>query len=164
MASSIDSSTKSTDAIGVRIARDPLSVAGLLVVFGVVLATGTVRDVVLAGVLLCVALLLPSTLAFAGGQLALSAAVTVEDRIAVGIAQLALLVILTEPARDRSVPLAIGATLAASAGLLGVVAVGLREGLFAAAGLLCLAVALGIYLVHRLTLVRLGLVSVEPKE
>ncbi|CDK39397.1 hypothetical protein [Halorubrum sp. AJ67] len=153
-----------TGSVGSQLARDPLGVAGLLVVFGAVLATGTGRDAVLAGVLLCVALLLPASLAFVVGQLALSVAVTVEDRIAVGVAQLALLVVLTQPARDRSLPNAVVGTLAAYAVLLGVVAVGLRESHFAAAGLLCLAVALGTYLARRLTLVRLGLVGAEPKE
>ncbi|MUW14130.1 hypothetical protein GJ633_05245 [Halorubrum sp. CBA1125] len=145
-------------------ARDPLGVVGLLVVLGVTLTTGMVRGAVLAGVLVCVAFLLPSTLAFVVGQLALATTATLADGLAVGLAQLALLAVLTEPARDRSVPLAIAGTFGAYAVLLGVVAVGLRESLAAAGGLLCLAVALGAYLARRATLVRLGLVDAEAKE
>lgn len=149
--------------IGSRFARDRFGVGGLLVVLGVALATGTTRGAVLAGLLVCGSFFLPATLAFVAGQLALAATATVGDGVAVGLAQLALLVVLTEPARDRSVPLALVGTFLASLVLVGVVAVGLREGLLAAGGLLCLTVALGVYLVRRATLVRLGLVDAEAK-
>jgi hypothetical protein len=156
---------RSLDGAGIRSRiADPFSVGGLLVVFGVVVTLGTTREAVLAAALLAVAIFLPPTLAFVAGQLALASAVTLADGVAVALAQLALLVVLTEPARGRSVPLALGGTLVAYAALLGVVAVGLREGLLAAAGLLCLAVAVGTYLAHRVTLVRLGQVDAEAKE
>ena len=52
----------------------------------------------------------------------------------------------------------------AYAGLLGVVAVGLRDGPLVAGGLLCVSVALVAYLIYRVTLVRLGVVDAEAKE
>lgn len=155
----------SLDAAGLRHrAADPFSVGGLLVAFGVVVSLGTAREVLLAAALLAVAVFLPSTLAFVAGQLAVASAATLADGVAVALAQAALLVVLTEPARGRSVPVALGGTLVAYVALLGVVAVGLREGLIAAAGLLCLAVAVGTYLARRVTLVRLGQVEAEAKE
>ena len=161
--SQTDSWSVSAPTVGSRFARDRFSAGGLLVVFGVAVSTGTTPEVVLAGLLICGSLFLPSTLAFVAGQLALAATVTVADGVSVGLAQFALLVVLTEPARDRSVPLAFVGTLLAYAVLVGVVAVGLREGLLAAGGLLCLTVALGAYLARRATLVRLGLVDAEAK-
>jgi hypothetical protein len=147
-----------------HLARDPFSLGGLLVVFGVVATVGTVREILLAAALLCGALLLPSTLAFVVAQLALVPPMTLELSVAFGLTQLALLAVLTEPAREGSAPLAILGTLAAYVGLAGLVAIGLREGLLVAGGLLCLAVALGVYIARRVTLVRLGVVDTEPKE
>ena len=161
---SVGSQSLSTAAVGSAVARDPFSVAGLLAVFAVVQSTGADRWTVFAAVLLGGAVFLPSTIAFVAGQFALIPAVTIDDQVAIAVAQIALLIVLTEPARDRSVPVVIGATAVAYAGLLGVIAVGLRDGLLVAGGLLCLSVALGTYLVHRVTLVRLGMVDAEAKE
>ena len=150
--------------VGSVIARDPFSIAGLLVVFGVVEATGSTRWTLLTAGLLGGAVFLPSTIAFVAGQFALISAVTIDDPIAVAVAQIALLIVLTEPARDQSVPAVIGATVVAYAGLLGVIAVGLRDGLLVAGGLLCVVVALATYLTRRVTHVSLGLVDAEAKE
>lgn len=153
----------SAATIGSHFTRDRFGIGGLLVVLSVALATGPTRGAVLAGLLVCSSLFLPSTLAFVAGQLALATTATVGDGVAVGIAQLALLVVLTEPARDQSIPHALVGTLLAYLVLVGVVAVGLREGLLAAGGLLCLTVTLGVYFARRATLVRLELVDAEAK-
>lgn len=77
----------------------------------------------------------------------------------VAIVQLALLVVLVEPARTGKNLYAIGATLVAYVGLVTLVVVSLPPGVFVAGGLLCLAAACGTYLARRVTLVRLGLVT-----
>ncbi|TKX87539.1 hypothetical protein EXE43_02655 [Halorubrum sp. SS5] len=141
------------------VARDSSSLVALLVVAGAVLTTGSVRTAVLAAPFLLAALPTPSSVAFAVGQLAVLPTVSITDAAAVAITQLALLVVLTEPARRRESPYAVGATLVAAVGLAGLVAVGLRYGLAVTGGLLCLAVICGTYLVRRVTLVRLGLVG-----
>lgn len=161
---SIGSRPVSTTTAGSVGARDLFSIVGLLAVFGVVQATGSLRWTLLAALLLGGAVFLPSTVAFVAGQFALIPAVTMADQVALAVAQIALLIVLTEPARDRSVPAVIGATAVAYAGLLGILAVGLRDGVLVAGGLLCLVVALVVYLTHRVTLVRLGLVDAEAKE
>ena len=141
------------------VARDGSSLVALLVVAGTVLATGSVRAVVLAAPFLLAALLTPAPVAFAAGQLAVLPTISVADAAAAGVAQLALLAVLTEPARTARSTYALGATLVAAVGLAGLFGVGLRYGLVVTGGLLCLAVACGVYLTHRVTLVRLGLVA-----
>ncbi|ELZ42642.1 hypothetical protein C463_10620 [Halorubrum californiense DSM 19288] len=141
------------------VARDAGSLVALLVVAGVVLVTGSVRAMALAAPFLLAALPTPSPVAFAAGQLAILPTVSVEDAAAAAVAQLALLVVLTEPARTVGSAYALGATLLAAVGLTGVVTVSLRYGLVGTGGLLCLAVACGVYLARRVTLVRLGLVG-----
>lgn len=141
------------------VARDGSSLVALLVVAGTVLATGSVRAVALAVPFLLAALPTPSPVAFAAGQLAILPTVSVEDAAAAAVAQLALLVVLTEPARAVGSAYAVGATLVAAVGLAGLFAGGLRYGLVVTGGLLCLAVACGTYLARRVTLVRLGLVG-----
>lgn len=141
------------------VARDGSSLVALLVVAGTVLATGSVRAVALAVPFLLAALPTPSPVAFAAGQLAVLPTISVEDAAAAAVAQFALLVVLTEPARAVGSAYALGATLVAAVGLAGLFAVGLQYGLVVTGGLLCLAVACGTYLAHRVTLVRLGLVG-----
>ena len=143
------------------VARDAASLVALLVVAGTVLATGSLRAVALATPFLLAALPTPSPAAFAAGQLAVLPTVSVEDVAAAAVAQLALLVVLTEPARTVGNAYAVGATLVAAVGLAGLFAVSLPYGLVVTGGLLCLAVASGTYLVRRVTLVRLGLVADE---
>ena len=144
------------------VARDGSSLVALGVVAGTVLATGSVRAVALAAPFLMAALPTPSSVAFAAGQLAVLPTISVEDTAAAAVAQLALLVVLTEPARTVGSPYALGATLVAAVGLAGLFAAGLRYGLVATGGLLCLALACGVYLARRVTLVRLGLVNDGP--
>ncbi|RLM60088.1 hypothetical protein, partial [Halorubrum sp. Atlit-26R] len=134
----------------------------LLVVAGTGLATGSVRPVALVTPFLLASLPTPSPVAFAAGQLAVLPTVSVEDTAAAVAAQLALLVVLTEPARTVGRAYASGATLGAAVGLAGLFAVGLRYGLVVTGGLLCLAVACGVYIARRVTLVRLGLVGDDP--
>lgn len=141
------------------LARDGSSLVALLVVGGTVLATGSVRAAVLAVPFLLATLPTPSPVAFAAGQLAVLPTVSVEDAAVVAVTQLALLVVLTEPARTVGSAYAVGATLVAAVGLAGLFAVGLRYGPVVTGGLLCLAVACGTYLARRVTLVRLGLVG-----
>jgi hypothetical protein len=144
------------------VARDGSSLVALLVVTGTVLATGSVRTIALAAPFLLAALPTPAPVAFAAGQLAVLPTVSVEDAAAAAVAQLALLVVLTEPARTVGNAYAVGATLVAAVGLAGLFAVSLPYGLVVTGGLLCLAVASGTYLVRRVTLVRLGLVADDP--
>ena len=141
------------------VARDAASLVALLVVAGTVLATGSLRAVALATPFLLAALPMPSPAAFAAGQLAILPTVSVEDVAAAAVAQLALLVVVTEPARAVGNAYAAAATLVAAVGLAGLFAAGLRYGLVVAGGLLCLAVGCGVYLARRVTLVRLGLVG-----
>lgn len=141
------------------VARDASSLVALLVVLGAVLATGSARAAIFAAPLLLAALPAPSPVAFAAGQLAVLPAVSVEDATAVAVTQLALLVVLVEPARTTGTAYAVGATLVAAVGLVGLFAVGLGYGLAVTGGLLCLAVACGTYLARRVTLVRLGVVG-----
>lgn len=141
------------------VARDTGSLAALVVVAGTILATGSVRASALALPFLLATIPTPSTLSFAAGQLAILPTISVEDSVTLAIAQLALLVVLTEPARTRGISHAVGATFVAYVGLVALLAVGFRYSLSVAGGLLCLAVACATYLVHRTTLVRLGLVA-----
>jgi hypothetical protein len=143
------------------VARDTGSLAALVVVAGTILATGSVRASALALPFLLATIPTPSTLSFAAGQLAILPTISVEDTVTLAIAQLALLVVLTEPARTRGISHAVGATFVAYVGLVALLAVGFRYSLSVAGGLLCLAVACATYLVHRTTLVRLGLVADE---
>lgn len=136
-------------------ARDRVSLIGLLVVLSVVAATGTTRDLVVAVPLVVAAGLLPPPLAFVVGQLAVVPSLTLDATLAVGGTQFALLVVLTEPARDRAFRPATVATAGAYAVLLGILAAGLRESLLVAGAVLCLAVIVGTYLARRVTLVRL---------
>jgi hypothetical protein len=145
------------------VARDGSSLVALLVVAGTVLATGSVRAVALAVPFLLVAIPAPSPVAFAAGQLAVLPTVTVEDTVAAAITQVALLAVLVEPARTRGSAYAAGATLVAYLGLVGLVVVSLPSGRLVAGGLLGVAVGCGTYLAHRVTLVRLGLVSEDEE-
>lgn len=155
--SSSDPSQPAADSPLVTLrARDGISLVGLLIVGGVVVATGTPRDLIVAVPLVLAAGVLPSPLAFAAGQLALVPSLTPDTTLAIGVTQLALLVVLTEPARDHAFRPAIVATAGVYAALLGLLFVGFRESLLVAAGMLCLAVAGGTYLARRMTLVRLG--------
>lgn len=142
--------------------RDPVSLLGLVTVLALILVVGPLPAVGLSALLLLVAAFLPSPLAFVAGQLALLPALSITDPVAVGVSQLALLAVLTEPARSQHVYAAVIATLLAYAVMVGLLVIGLRRGLVVAGGLVCLAVALGTYLVRRVTLVRLGLVADEP--
>ena len=141
------------------VSRDFGSLVALLVVAGTVLMTGSVRGLALAAPFLLVAIPTPSPVAFAAGQLAILPTLTLEDTLTASVAQLVLLVVLVEPARTRGAAYAVGATLVAYVGLVGLFIVTLPYGGFIAGGLLCLAVACGTYLARRVTLVRLGLVS-----
>lgn len=141
--------------------RDPVSLLGLVTVLAVVLVVGPLPAVGLSVLLLLIAAFVPSPLAFAAGQLALLPALTSTDLVAVGISQLALIAVLTEPARSQKTYSAIAATLLAYVVLVSLLVIGLRRGLLVAGGLVCLAVAFGTYLARRVTLVRLGLVDDE---
>ena len=147
--------------IGSLRARDPVSIGGLLILFGVTAITGTPRELLIAVPLLLVAGMIPAPLAFVAGQLAIFPTITLEDTLLVGVTQLALLCVLTEPARRHQHWAVFIYTLPAYGLLVGVVAIGLREGLVVAGGLLCVAVAGGTYLARRVTLVRLGRVALD---
>lgn len=142
--------------------RDPVSLLGLVAVLAVTLIVGTLPAIGLSVLLILVAVFLPSSLAFVAGQLALLPALTVADPVAVGVSQLALLAVLTEPARTRNAYSAVVGTVLAYVVIVALLLVGLRRGPVVAGGLVCLAVAFGTYLVRRITLVRLGLVGDEP--
>jgi hypothetical protein len=142
-------------------ARDPVSIGGLLIVFGVITITGTTRDLLIAAPLLLAAGVIPAPIAFVAGQLAVVPTITLEDTLLVGVTQLALLCVLTEPARGQKLWAAFIGTLLAYGLLVGVVAIGFREGLVVAGGLLCGTVAVGTYLARRVTLVRLGRVALD---
>ena len=150
--------TPASDSL-TTVARDFGSLVALLVVAGTILMTGSVRALALATPFLLVAIPTPSPVAFAAGQLAILPTISLEDTVAVAITQLALLVVLVEPARMHESVYAVAATLAAYGGLVGLLIGTLPYGGFIAGGLLCLAVACGMYLAHRVTLVRLGLVT-----
>lgn len=135
------------------------SVAALLVVAGKILLNGSGRSVLLAIPLLILATLTPATVGFAAGQLALLFSLSVGDTIALVIAQLALLVVLTEPARTHGIPRVIGTTLVAYLVLGGVFASSLSYGLVVTGGLLGLTVAVGTYVIYRVTVVQLGMVT-----
>lgn len=140
-------------------ARDGLSIVSLIAVFGMVVSMGDLSDAVIVTPLFVAALFVPSVLAFAAGQLALLPTVTVEDTLAVGITQVALLLVLVEPAR-KGVSRTVIVGTAFTYGVLSVgVVVGLGWGSLAAGTVLVGTVAIVIYLLHRLVLVRFGLVT-----
>ncbi|MEZ3163917.1 hypothetical protein ABNG03_03350 [Halorubrum sp. RMP-47] len=141
------------------VARDLGGLAALVLVAATLLATGSTREALVALPFLLAAVLTPSTVAFAAGQLAVLPVLSVENVVAQAVAQVALLVVLTEPARTRDILYAAGVTLVATVGLVALLAASLRYGLVVTGGLLCLTVACGTYLTRRLTLVRLGLIS-----
>ncbi|EMA58398.1 hypothetical protein C469_13185 [Halorubrum lipolyticum DSM 21995] len=144
-----------------RRVRDPVSLLGLVTVLAVVLVVGPLPAVGLSVLLLLVAAFVPSPLAFVAGQLALLPGLTSTDLVAVGVSQLALVAVLTEPARSQNAYAAVAGTLLAYAVLAALLVIGLRRGPLVAGGLVCLAVAFGTYLARRVTLVRLGLVDGE---
>lgn len=145
------------------VARDGSSLAALLVIAGTVLVTGSVRALAFAVPFLLAAIPTPSPVAFAAGQLAVLPTVSVEDAAVAAIAQLALLAVLVEPARRSGTAYAVGATLVAYLGLAGLFVAALPYGNFVSGGLLCLAVACGVYLARRVTLVRLDLVNDDER-
>ena len=147
------------DAVLARSGRDWLSIAGLLTVAATTLLLGTLGELVLVMPLLLAALVVSPTLGFAAGQLALIPTVTIEQPLALGVTQLALLVVLTEPARMRGERSVVVGTILATLGLSAVVGVGLRWGLVEASLILICVVAGGVYLFHRVSRVQLGLVT-----
>ncbi|GAB6878829.1 hypothetical protein JCM17823_11030 [Halorubrum gandharaense] len=142
--------------------RDLPSAVALLVFVAVGYTAGGVTGGVAAVAAALVALVAPVTGGFAVGQLALLAMVTIDDVQWVVVTQLALVVLLTEPARERNATRVTVATLVAFGLLAGVIGVGLQRSLVAAAGGVGLAVAAGLYTAHRYERVRLGLVDGEP--
>lgn len=140
-------------------ARDPAGLAALIIVAATVVVMGTPRQSLLVLPALLVAGFVPSTAAFAAGQLAVFPILSVGDGLALAVAQLALLVVVTEPARTRAVPFAAGMTLVAAAGLALLVVAGLQSGPFVASGAVCIVVVGGTSLACRLTRVQLGLVT-----
>lgn len=144
--------------ISVR-SRDLLSGVGLVITLWVALMSGSTESVVSAGLLIGGAFVVPAPLAFVAGQLALLPAVTIEEILPLAIAQSALLLVITEPARQRGIPTVVAGTIIGYGGFVGIVLLGLQQGLMTAGGLLCAVVAGGTYFIRRATLVRLGLVD-----
>lgn len=142
-------------------ARDWLSVGSLFVVFTLVGRSGTPSDLVLAFALFAIAVVVPAPLAFIVGHLAVLPTITAEDTLLFGLAQIGLLIVLTEPARRDGVVSVMALTGLGYLGLVGVVVAGLQRDLLVAGSLLCIAVVGGVYLMRRITLVRLGLVESE---
>ncbi|WP_271966554.1 hypothetical protein [Halorubrum ezzemoulense] len=147
--------------IGSLRARDPVSIGALVILLGVIAITGMTRELLIAVPLLLVAGVLPAPIAFATGQLAVFPTISLEATLLVGVTQLALLCVLTEPARRHQRWAVFIGTLPTYGLLVAVVAIGLREGLVVAGGLLCVAVIVGTYLARRVTLVQLGRVALD---
>lgn len=139
--------------------RDLPSVGALLVFVTVGYITGGPTGGITAVTAALIALVVPVVVGFSIGQLALLTMVTVGDLLWLVVTQLSLIVLLTEPARERNVSNVTVVTLVAFGLLAGVVGAGLQRSPAAAAAGLGLAVAAGLYVTHRYERVRLGLVS-----
>lgn len=140
-------------------ARDRLSVLTLVVVCGLGVASGTTQSFVVTLPLFVAALVLPAPLAFVAGYLAVIPTIGIEDTLLFGVAQIGLLILLTEPARRERVTSAMATTGVAYLALVGGLVVGVQRDLWIIAGVLCIIVTGGTYLMRRITLVRLGLVD-----
>jgi len=152
-------------------ARDPLSLFGLLIVTVTLIVTRPQPlspDVSLslagAGLLLCVALFVPAVPAYLAGQLALVPLFTGGLSPAFGLAQLALACLLVEPARAHGRWRLTAVTIIIGAGTGAILLAGSSRGVATLGAVLCLGVGVGVYLTHRLTLVRLDLVARPPAD
>lgn len=139
--------------------RDWSSLIALFGVAGVIVVTGSGPTVLLGVGLLVVAVVTPATVAFVLGQLALLPAVEITEPIVLVGTQLALLVVLTEPARPPGRRQALGGTGVAALGLGGLVVVTVPYGLGVAGSLLGLSVGVALYVIHRVTVVRVEMAT-----
>ncbi|MFD1570485.1 hypothetical protein [Halorubrum laminariae] len=131
----------------------------LLAVCVVGAVAGTVDTLVVTLPLLVVAFVVPAPLAFVAGHLALIPTIGTADTLLFGVVQIALLILLTEPARQHHVTSAMATTGVAYLALGGGIVLWFQRDLWVTGVLLCLIVAGGTYLMRRITLVRLGLVD-----
>lgn len=152
-------------------ARDLVSVLGLLIVTATLVATrpqplstDVSLSLVAAGVLICIALVVPAVPAYLAGQLALVPLFTGGLSPAFGLAQLALVSLLVEPARAHGQWRLTALTVVIGVGLGATLMAGSSRGVMMLGAVLCLGVGVGVYLTHRLTLVRLDLVSRSPSD
>jgi hypothetical protein len=148
-------------------ARDWVSGIGLLGVGAALLSASSTSPVGSLLILALAGVVRSSPGAFVIGQIALLPSLTAVSPMA-GVAQLGLLAVVTEPTRDPVDPLALSAAVVSFGGLIGLVVVRAESPLIVG-GLVCLAVGGSLYGIHRVTLVRLGLVgspdtSTEPFE
>lgn len=140
-------------------ARDWFSVLSLIVVCLLGVASGTTQSVAVTLPLFLAALVVPAPLAFVAGHLAVIPLIGFENPLFFGVAQIGLLILLTEPARRHHISTAMATTGVAYLALAGGVVAGLQRSLWVTGVLLCIVVAGGTYLMRRITLVRLGLVE-----
>lgn len=139
--------------------RDWSSLVALFGVAGVIVVTGSGPTVLLGLGLLVVAMVTPATVAFVLGQLALLPALEITEPIVLIGTQLALLVVLTEPARSPGRRHALGGTGIAALGLGGLVVVTVPYGLGVTGSLLGLSVGGALYVIHRVTVVRVEMAT-----
>lgn len=105
-----------------------------------------------------------ASLAFVLGQIALIPVLSSISPL-VGVAQLGLLAVLTEPARSPRDPTTFVVTTISWVGLLLLVVGRSDQGMLVTGGLIVLAVGAGVYVTYRITLVRLNLVTpAEPAD
>lgn len=151
-------------------ARDRVGGVGLLLVAATLVTASPTIPVGSLFVLSLAVVVRPSPAAFVIGQLTLIPSLTATSPLA-GVAQLGLLAVLTEPARNPFDLFALSATVTSFGGLLGLIVLARGEALLVVGGLFCLAVSASLYGIYRGTLVRLGLVrppdtpteKLEPK-
>lgn len=141
-------------------ARDWTSIFGLGLVAVALVSLSPSLPVVSLVVLGIVGVSSSAPLAFALGQLACIPVVS-EISPAVGVAQLGLVAVLTEPARSSRDTATLALTVLGWSVLVALILETSEQGMLTTGGLLCLAVGMGIYLTYRVTLVRLELVSTD---
>jgi len=141
-------------------ARDWTSIFGLGLVAVALVSLSPSLPVVSLVVLGIVGVSSSAPLAFALGQLACIPVVS-EISPAVGVAQLGLVAVLTEPARSSRDTATLALTVLGWSVLVALILETSEQGMLTTGGLLCLAVGMGIYFTYRVTLVRLELVSTD---
>lgn len=152
-------------------ARDPLSLLGLGFVVVSLLAVQPVQTIVadaprlvIIGSILIGALVLPALPAFLLGQVALVPLFSVTITPEFALAQAGLACLLFEPAREYELRLLVGLTVVVGSILAVGTFVASTRGLVTAGLILFVTVGTGVYLLHRLTLVRLGQVTRTPDD
>ena len=144
-------------------ARDWASIFGLGLVAVALVSLSPSLPVVSLAVLGIVGMSSSAPLAFALGQLALIPVVS-EISPAVGVAQLGLVAVLTEPVRSSRDTATLTLTVLGWSVLVALILGTSEQGLLTTGGLVCLTVGVGIYLTYRITLVRLELVPTDGLE